>query len=147
MFSRNNKKPKIDKEQLALFEEAKARVKQKKRLFQHFVLFLVGSVFLILANVVLGFGKDFYIFGIDWFVFAIVVWAFVFVVHFCRVWLLHTFMGPKWEAKELERLVAKQQKRIAALQEKVEKDYPLPETKEKKEMYLPGVEDEKPPLL
>ncbi len=147
MFSKSSKKPEIDKEQLALFEEAKARIKQKKRLFQHFVLFLVGSVFLIIANVILGVGADVYVFGMDWFVAAIIIWAFIFVVHFCRVWLLHNFMGAKWEAKQLERLVAKQQERIAELQGQVDSDYPLPEQEEDIKTYLPGVEDEKPPLL
>lgn len=147
MFSKSSKKPEIDKEQLALFEEAKARTKQKKRLFQHFVFFLVGSVFLIISNVVLGFGKDFFVFGVDWFVFAIMIWGFLVVVHFCQVWLLHNFMGAKWESKQLERLVVKQKKRIAELQEQVDNDYPLPEKEKDVAAYLPGVEDEKPPLL
>lgn len=35
-------------------------------------------------------------------------------------------MGKDWEAKQVDRLVKKQQEKIASLQEEVEKDYPLP---------------------
>ena len=152
MFSRSKKDTTVNREQLELFEQAKARIRQKKRLFQHFILFLVGSLFLIIANVFLGFGKDLLLFGTNWFVTAIVVWAFLFVIHFCRVWLLHTFMGAKWEEKETKRLIEKQRQRIAEIQDKVVHDFPLPvvptETfKNSDSVSLPGDEDEQPPLL
>ena len=40
-------------EQFQLFENARKRIKQKKRLYLHFVIFLVGSVFLIVLNKIL----------------------------------------------------------------------------------------------
>ncbi|WP_316928094.1 hypothetical protein [Gillisia marina] len=35
-------------------------------------------------------------------------------------------MGKEWEQKQLEKLVARQKERIAELQQKVDRDYPLP---------------------
>ena len=37
----------IDKEQHEKYEYARKRIKQKKRLYYHFILFLVGSLFFI----------------------------------------------------------------------------------------------------
>ena len=66
----------IDKEQLELIQNAQKRIKHKKRLYFHFVLFLIGSGFFIVLNLVLGFGKDFKPFETNWFVFAILAWLF-----------------------------------------------------------------------
>ena len=57
MFGKKKNNPSIDSEQLELIQNAQKRIKQKKRLYVHFVIFLIGSVFLIIANTVLGIGK------------------------------------------------------------------------------------------
>ena len=61
MFSKTNKTERIDAEQREQFEYARARIKQKKGLMRHFIVFLVGSVLLIIINPVLGYGNDFFI--------------------------------------------------------------------------------------
>lgn len=119
----------IDREQLELIKTAQNRIKQKKRLYAHFVVFLIGSVFLILANTVLGIGKDVKFLGIDWFVYAITIWLFLFIYHLFNVYITSKFLSKKWEEKQLNKLVALQKERIAELETKVEKDYPLPEKK------------------
>jgi dihydrofolate reductase len=81
MFGKKKTTVQIDKDQLELIQNAQQRVKQKKRLYIHFVIFLIGSVFLILANTVLGIGEGVKIFGKNWFVFAILVWLFLFLYH------------------------------------------------------------------
>ena len=59
MFGKKKKQTvNIDRDQLELIENAQKRIKQKKRLYIHFVIFLIGAVFLILANTVLGIGED-----------------------------------------------------------------------------------------
>jgi dihydrofolate reductase len=122
MFGKKKPLPKIDKDQLELIENAQKRIKQKKRLYTHFVIFLIGAVFLIIANTVLGIGKDFKILGIDWFVFAILLWLFLFVYHLFNVFVTHKFMGKDWEREQLEKLVTKQKERIAFLKTKLEKE-------------------------
>ncbi len=117
MFGKKKPIPQIDKDQLELIQNAQNRVKQKKRLYIHFVLFLIGAMFLIIANTVLGIGKSIQFFGIDWFVFAILLWLFFFLYHTFNVFVTHKFMGKAWEKEQLEKLVAKQQDRISKLKE------------------------------
>lgn len=115
MFGKKKPVAKIDKDQLELIENAQKRIKQKKHLYVHFVVFLIGSLFLIVANTLLGIGKDFKIFGYDWFLFAILIWLFLFVYHLFNVFITHKFMGKAWEKKQLEKLVAQQQQHIEKL--------------------------------
>jgi dihydrofolate reductase len=117
MFGKKKTTPSIDQEQLALIKAAEKRIKQKKRLYIHFVVFLIGAVFLILANTVLGIGKEFKIAGLEWFVIAIVLWLFFFIYHFITVFITHQFMGKQWEDQQREALVAKQQERIEELKQ------------------------------
>ncbi len=115
MFGKKKASPQIDKDQLELIENAQKRIKQKKRLYIHFVIFLIGAVFLILANTVLGIGKEFTILGKEWFLFAILIWLFLFVYHVFNVFVTQKFMGKAWEKQQLDKLVSKQQVRIEKL--------------------------------
>ncbi|WP_417212596.1 dihydrofolate reductase [Bizionia sp.] len=119
----------IDKEQLELLKTAQNRIKQKKRLYAHFVIFLIGSVFLILANTALGIGEGVKLFNIDWFVYAIGIWLFLFVYHIVNVFITSKLLSKKWEEKQLNLLINKQKQRIAELKTQVENDLPLPEKK------------------
>ena len=117
MFGKKKQVSTIDKDQLELIENAQKRIKQKKRLYIHFVIFLIGAVFLILANTVLGIGKDFTIAGVDWFVYAILAWLFLFAYHFFNVFITNKFMGKDWEKQQLDKLVNQQQLRIEKLKQ------------------------------
>ena len=126
----------IDKDQLELIENAQKRIKQKKRLYIHFVGFLIGSVFFILLNLVLGFGENVKLFDINWFVFAILAWLFLLVYHTFNVFITHKFMGKNWEQAQLEKLVAKQKQRIEQLKETLpsKEETNLKESKKKTEL-------------
>jgi len=130
MFSKKKNPSKLDTEQRELYENARRRARQKKRLFQHFVIFLVGAVLLIIVNVVIGYREDFMPLGYNWFVWAILLWTFFFLIHVINVFVTNAFMGKEWEQKQLERLVKKQKDRIAELQQKVEREHPLPNRNE-----------------
>lgn len=132
MFGKKKQTPQIDKNQLELIENAQRRIKQKKRLYAHFILFLIGCVLIIVANTVLGIGKDFTIAGINWFVYAILIWLFLFLYHLFNVFVTHKFMGKAWEQQQLEKLVAKQQQRIDKLKEGFRKEE---EIKAKSEVF------------
>ena len=130
MFGRKKKTPEIDKEQLELIENAQRRIKQKKGLYTHLVLFLIGSVFIIIANTLLGIGKDIKIAGLEWFVPAVLAWLFLLSYHTFKVFILNRFMGKNWEKDQLEKLVAKQQNRINKLKANLEKEaHKIAETK------------------
>ncbi len=130
MFSKKKNTSKLDSDQRQLYENARARALQKKRLFQHFVIFLVGAVLFIVLNVVIGYQEDFMPLGYNWFVWAILAWSFFFFIHVINVWVTNSFMGKEWEQKQLEKLVARQKERIAELQQKVDRDYPLSKDQE-----------------
>ncbi|MEM9075617.1 MAG: 2TM domain-containing protein [Bacteroidota bacterium] len=120
MLSFGKKKSKVvDHEQHELLEHAQKRIVQKKRLYSHFVIFLIGSVFLVLINKVLKYGEQY-----DWFVWAITAWAFLFVVHAFKVFVTHRFMGQDWERKQREILVDKQKKRISEIQKEMRQTFP-----------------------
>ena len=129
VFSKQKKTAKIDTEQHEQLEYAQKRVRQKKRLFIHFVLFLIGSVFLVLINKILKYGEQY-----DWFLWAIVFWAFLFVVHLFNVFVTQRFMGAEWERQEREKLVRKQREKIAAIQKEIETEFPLSNVNKKKDL-------------
>ena len=122
MFGKKKQATTIDKDQLELIENAQKRIKQKKRLYIHFVIFLIGALFLILANTVLKIGETFRPAGIDWFVYAILAWFFLFIYHFISVFITHKFMGKDWEKQQLEKLVSQQEKRIEKLKQNLIKE-------------------------
>lgn len=143
MFGKKKSPVAIDKEQLELITTAQKRVKQKKRLYIHFVIFLIGAVFLIILNTILGVGKDVTLFGKEWFVYAIFIWFALFVYHLFNVFITQKFLGKQWEQKQLDKLVAKQKARIAELQKKVDKEHPMPSLTtneaEKKKKIIKGL--------
>jgi type VI protein secretion system component VasK len=130
MFSKNKKTEGLDHEQRLQFEYARKRIVQKKRLMRHFIIFLAGSVLLIIINPVLGIGDEFFI--KNWFVWAILIWAFLFLIHLFNVFVMNKFMGKEWEDKQLERLKDKQSKRIAELRKEVDGELLLPKEEVKK---------------
>ncbi|GAA3647638.1 dihydrofolate reductase [Flavivirga jejuensis] len=125
MFGKKKEQPQIDKEQLELIKNAQKRIKQKKRLYVHFVIFLIGAVFLILANTVLGIGEDFKILGKEWFLFAILIWLFLLIYHIFNVFITHRFMGKAWEQKQLDKLIVQQKIRIEKLKNELKNEAPI----------------------
>lgn len=115
MFSKNKNTPKLNLEQHELLENAQKRIRQKKRLYTHFVVFLVGSVFLALINKILKYGQEY-----NWFIWAITFWAFLFVLHIFNVFITNKFMGKDWERSEREKLVQKQKQRINEMKKEIE---------------------------
>lgn len=125
MFRKKKVTPQIDKEQLELIEKAQKRIKQKRSLYIHFVLFLIGSIAFIIANLVFDVGATATLFGIDWFVYAILAWSLIFLYHAFNVYFTHKFLGEAWEKEQLNKLVAIQKQRISKLQNQVETDFLL----------------------
>jgi len=109
-------------DQHELYENARARAKQKKRLYYHFIVFLVGAVFLMLLNKFLKVGENIVE---NWFVWAIILWLFFFVLHFINVFVTHRFMGKDWERLQTEKLVREQELKIAKLEKEMADDYAL----------------------
>ena len=118
---------KIDPEERELYENAHQRLKQKKRLVTHLVVFIAGSVIFIFVNIVLGYMADFKPFNNYWFVTAILIWLFFLIIHAINVFIISNLMGKEWEEKQMNRLVEKQLERLRGLQKKVDKKHPIDE--------------------
>ncbi len=96
-----------------LYDYARRRIRQKKQLYFHFILFLTGSLFLFIINKWLNIGEP-----ENWFVWAILGWAFLFLLHFIKVFITDSFMNKNWERSQIDRLVALQQKKLRELEQR-----------------------------
>ncbi len=120
MFSNDKKSERIDSEQREQYDYARRRIKQKKRLMQHFVVFLAGSILLIIINPILKIGEDFFI--KNWFAWAILLWALLFLIHVLNVFVVNRFMDKEWEDRQMEKLKVKQEKRISEMEAQLKMD-------------------------
>lgn len=118
MFAKKDPKQlrEIDVDQHELIETAQSRIRQKKRLYYHFILFLLGSIFMIIANKFLNYGEQY-----NWFVWGICGWTFLFLLHLINVFITNKFLGKKWEREQREKLVNIQKNKLAKIQEEIEK--------------------------
>ncbi len=100
-----------------IYEKARRRTKQKKRLYFHFVLFLIGSVFFVIFNKFIKFHSE-----LDWYVWVIFAWLFFLIIHFVNVFVRNRFFGTEWERNETEKLIEKHQAKLDKLEKKLEKN-------------------------
>ena len=107
----------MKKEQHEQYEYARKRLKQKKRLYFHFVLLVLGSIFMFIANHYSIFG-----FTANWAIWVITFWAFLFILHFIKVYITDRFMNKNWERDQIDKLVAKQQQKIEQLHNQIEEN-------------------------
>lgn len=98
-----------------LYERARSRTKQKKRLYFHFVLFLIGSAFFVILNKVILKQEG------DWFVWAIFGWLFFITLHFINVFVMKKFFGTEWERVQTDKLIKKNQIKLEKLESKLDK--------------------------
>jgi dihydrofolate reductase len=128
----NKKKvtPGIDLEQKELIENAQRRIKEKRGLFTHFIVFLVGSVGLVIISQVLMDNENVSgrVLGIDWWVWVIFVWLLLLIYHSFKVFITNRLLGPEWEKKQYDKLVKKQRERIAKLEQRVAQEIPATST-------------------
>lgn len=105
-----------DNEQYEIYEKARKRTKQKKRLYFHFILFLVGSVFFVILNKVVKFKPEY-----DWFVWVIFIWLFFLIIHFINVFVMNRFFGKEWVRIQTEKLTEKHQMKLESLEKSLKK--------------------------
>lgn len=111
----------MEPNQHELYEYARKRVKQKKRVYFHFILFFVSSFFFYIINKWLDVDPQ-----DDWYLWAVTAWAFVFILHFIKVFVTESFINKTWEREQIEKLVARQERRIEQLKQKLEKEGTIP---------------------
>ena len=109
----------MEKEVHEQYEYARRKLRQKKILYYHFVLFILGSLFLFIDNRFFDLGANT---EQNWCVWGITIWFFIFILHFIKVYITDRFMNKKWEREQIDRLVGLQQKRISQLESRIIED-------------------------
>ncbi|HZW78696.1 MAG TPA: 2TM domain-containing protein [Flavobacteriaceae bacterium] len=143
MFPKSKKDKDLNfeqREQREQYEYARRRIKQKKNLLRHFIIFIAGAIVFIVLDAFLNVGHK--QLGENWYVWAILIWLFIFLVHILNVFIFNTFMGKEWEDRQLEKLKVRQAEKMAELQRKVNAELPLPE---KEERINPDLNNPLPP--
>ena len=114
MQSKKNSGNAIDESQHTLFEYAQQRIRDKKRCYNHAILFLIGSVFVFITNKVMHYGPD-----SDWFVWIVLLWSILLAYHWVQVFIMNRFLGPNWVRIQRERLVKQQEFRIEEIKTEI----------------------------
>ena len=125
MIFRRKNKTTVDDRQIDLVDYARARIRQKKRLYFHFVSFLFVSLVLTILNIGLGYGVDIKPFGYPWVLSAALLWVVFFLLHFFQVYVTKRFMNPAWEKQQIKNLVGLQEARIEKIKRKLDKEASL----------------------
>jgi hypothetical protein len=107
----------MDNLQHEQYEYARNRIRQKKNVFRHFILLIVGGLFLYVINKCLNVDQ-----ADDWYAWGITLWAFFFVLHFMKVFITDSFMNKNWERHQIDKLVSMQQKKMQKLQAELDAD-------------------------
>ncbi|MGL2965026.1 2TM domain-containing protein [Flavobacterium sp. XGLA_31] len=109
----------MDNNQHELYEYARDRIKQKKRLYFHFMVLLIGSLFLFVTNKWLSFYPD-----RTWWTWAVAIWIFLFLLHFINVFIFSSFMNKHWERAQIDKLMLQQAKKIEQLKNNIDNSNP-----------------------
>ena len=94
-------------EQYELFKNAETYLKQKRLLYIHFFVFVLGCVFFFVANKILDYGVEY-----NWYLWLSLIWLFLWLWHAMNVFVFNRFLGKKWQDKQREQLIAAQQKKL-----------------------------------
>ena len=105
----------MNNEQHELYEYARKRIRQKKQLYFHFIIFFLGSILMFIANRFLNIYPDH-----KWWIWGVTIWAFLFVFHFINVFITDSFMNKNWERAQIDKLIIRQQKKIEQLKTNLE---------------------------
>ena len=79
--------------------------------------FLIGSLFLFISNHFLQLGGE-----TQWYIWVVTGWFFLFILHFIKVYVTDRFMNKNWERAQIERLIVKQDQKLAILEAKVQQE-------------------------
>jgi phosphotransferase system glucose/maltose/N-acetylglucosamine-specific IIC component len=109
----------MDQNQHEMYEYARRRIKQKKSLYFHFVVFFLGSIFLFITNKWIGINKE-----SNWYMWLVTIWIFLFILHFIKVFITDSFMNKNWEREQINRLMTMQEKKIEQLKNEFENKKP-----------------------
>ena len=117
MQSKNNSD--IDHEQIELLEYAQKRIKQKKFLYYHFVLFLFVAAITLSLDYVFDIATDVNLFEYSWSFWIVFSWFFLLIFHVFNVYVTGRFINKSWIKNQKSKLIKIQKKEIENIKEKM----------------------------
>lgn len=120
MYSDNDSN--IDKDAIELLENAQIRIRQKKNVYRHFVIFLFISGFTLFIDFVLEIGPDLVLFDYSWSIWILIIWTFILLYHLFDVFISKKIISNKWISNQKSQLIKVQQEKIKSLKQDIEKE-------------------------
>lgn len=105
----------MENSQHELYEYARMRLVQKKRLYTHFIIFVLGCILVTVFNKILHLFSEY-----NWFLWVIAIWSFLFTLHFINVFITNSFMNKNWERTQIDKLIQKQERKIEQFQKNID---------------------------
>ena len=118
MQSKNNSD--IDHEQIELLEYAQKRIRQKKFLYYHFVLFLFVSAIFLSLDYVFNIASDIILLKYSWSFWIIFSWFFLFIFHVFNVYVTGRFINKSWIKNQKNKLIKIQKLKIENIKAKMD---------------------------
>ena len=118
MQSKNNSD--IDHEQIELLEYAQKRIRQKKFLYYHFVLFLFVSAITLSLDYVFNIATDFNLLEYPWSFWVVFSWFFLFIFHVFNVYVTERFINKSWIKNQKNKLIKIQKLEIENIKTKMD---------------------------
>tara|TARA_B100001059_G_scaffold78852_1_gene76665 strand:+ start:323 stop:1216 length:894 start_codon:yes stop_codon:yes gene_type:complete len=118
MQSKNNSD--IDHEQIELLEYAQKRIRQKKFLYYHFVLFLFVSAISLSLDYVFNIATDFNLLEYSWSFWIVFSWFFLFIFHVFNVYVTGRLINKSWIKNQKNKLIKIQKLEIENIKAKMD---------------------------
>ena len=118
MQSKNNSD--IDHEQIELLEYAQKRIRQKKFLYYHFVLFLFVSAIVLSLGYVFNIASDIILLEYSWYFWVVFSWFFLFIFHVFNVYVSKRFINKSWIKNQKNKLIKIQKLEIENIKAKMD---------------------------
>ena len=118
MQSKNNSD--IDHEQIELLEYAQKRIRQKKFLYYHFVLFLFVCAITLSLDYVFNIASDVNLFEYSWSFWVVFSWFFLFIFHVFNVYVTGRFINKSWIKNQKNKLIKIQKLEIENIKAKMD---------------------------
>ena len=118
MQSKNNSD--IDHEQIELLEYAQKRIRQKKFLYYHFILFLFVSAIVLSLGYVFNIASDIILLEYSWYFWVIFSWFFLFIFHVFNVYVTGRFINKSWIKNQKNKLIKIQKLKIENIKAKMD---------------------------
>ena len=118
MQSKNNSD--IDHEQIEMLEYAQKRIRQKKFLYYHFVLFLFLSIIVLSLGYVFNIASDIILLEYSWYFWVVFSWFFLFIFHVFNVYVSKRFINKSWIKNQKNKLIKIQKLEIENIKAKMD---------------------------